>query len=215
MELAQEAVGSCRCGGNDSRRFFLNINSVLTNVRAFPSEVRKTTNQFSSWYYDDAGWTGYWTSSPVGYVDQADMNLSQEPVGVYLKVENGSIDGMISNQKICDSIPFFDFVLLKGQIDTFGSSATVTAWDTIEGHDQNFAKLKLKIDNGIMTVEPVQGVTRLFPAARIAPDPSNTNWPSEYCEGKTAATVKMLQQIMERRKKPGQSGPSLPIGARR
>lgn len=118
---------------------------------------------------------------------------------------------MISNQQICDSIPVFDFVLLKGQVDTFGNSATVIAWDTIGGHDENFAKLKLKIDNGIMTAEPLEGATRLFPAARIARDPSNTRWPSEFCEGKTEATVMMLQQMVkEQRERLGRRQRSTP-----
>jgi hypothetical protein len=176
--------------------FFLNINSVLTNVRAFPSEVRETGAQLSTWYYDDDAWNGYWTSHPEAYVDVADMNLSKFPYGLYLQVQNGEIDGMIADQPVCLSVPF-DFVLVRGHVDTFGKSATVFAWDTIGGHDVNFAKLKLKIVDGIMTVEPVEGVKRLFPTARIAFDPTAKEWPAEFCEGKQAAMSKMLVGIMK------------------
>lgn len=174
--------------------FFLNINTVLSNARTFPSEVRETADQFSSWYYDDAAWTGYWTTEPVGYVDEPDMHLSQFPFGLYMKVANGSIDGMISDQPICDSVPF-DFVLVSGHVDTFGKSATLLAWDTIGGHDVNFAKLKVRLDEGIMTVEPIEGVTRLFSEARIAFDPSTKEWPSEFCTGKTAEEIKLRQKL--------------------
>jgi hypothetical protein len=174
--------------------FFLNINAVLTNARTFPSEIRKATDQFTSWYYDDDAWTGYWTSEPEAYVDEADMKLSQFPFGLYMKVENGSIDGMIANQEVCSSVPF-DFVLLSGHVDTFGNSATVLAWDTLEGHDVYFAKLRLKMDEGIMTVEPIEGTARMFPKARIALDPNVKEWPSEFCTGKQAAEIKMVGRI--------------------
>lgn len=180
--------------------FFLNINTVLTNARTFPNEVHKTTDQFSSWYYDDAGWNGYWTSSPEAYVDVADMKLSQARFGLDLEVQNGKIDGMIADQQICAAVPF-DFVLLSGHVDTFGKSATVVAWDTFDGHDVIFAKLKLKLVDRIMTVEPVEGAARLFPTARIALDPNVKEWPEEFCEGKRAAMSKMLDQLLKERAK--------------
>jgi hypothetical protein len=174
----------------------LNANTVLSNVRSWPTEARKTGDQLSSWYYDDAAWNGYWTSSPQQYVDEPDMNLSQTPVAVSLEVHDGNIDGMISTKPICDFVPFFDFVMLRGHVDTIGSSATVVAWDTIEGHDQDFAKLKLKRDGVVMTVEPLEGTVKLFPKARIALDPKTKHWPVEFCQRKTDDTVKIAEQAI-------------------
>lgn len=168
----------------------LNSNSALSNLRSLPSEVQKTTDQFSGWYYDDAGWSGYWTSNPEGYVNQEDMILSQTPVGIYLQVNGGRIDGVISNQQVCESVPIFDFLLLRGQVDTFGNSATVIVWDTIGGHTQDFAKLRLRRDGVIMTIEPEEDAVRLFSSARIAFDPNTQEWPAKFCESGNRAQLR-------------------------
>jgi hypothetical protein len=193
----------------------LNANTVLSNARAYPNEVRKTGNQLSSWYYDDAAWNGYWTSESEGYVDKPDMNLSPTPVAVSLEVHGGNLEGMISTKPICDFVPFSDFVLLRGHVDTLGSSATVVAWDTIEGHDQDFAKLKLKRNGAVITVEPQEGTVKLFPKARIALDPNTKEWPAEFCSGKRDETIKIAEQaIREARARkvrtPHQPAPNAP-----
>ena len=52
-----------------------NITSILTNARALPSEVRKTSDQFFGWYKDYDGWRGRWTNNPEGLVDAVELNL--------------------------------------------------------------------------------------------------------------------------------------------
>ncbi len=194
--------------------FFLNINTVLTNVRAFPSEVRKTSGQFSSWYYDDAAWRGYWTSNPQLYVDAEDMHLSAEKVVLDLDVENGVIDGTIATQQICDSMPVLDFLLVRGHVDTLGSGAMAVVWDTFGGHNQDIARLALKRDGVVMTVIPTEGFVKYFPKqARIARDTKpKENEP--FCPGKMDEVVKVAEHAIrdaeakkaEANRRPLQSG---------
>lgn len=177
----------------------INFNAIATNVRTLPGEIRKTSDQFLSWYHEDESWTGYWTNNPEGYVDQEDMNLSSEDMAIDLTVKNGEIDGTISTKQICEGVPFFDFLLLRGNVSG-GKSATVIVWDTFEGHNRDIAKLELKRDGVVMTVVPKEGTTRLFPKeARIAFDPNGAANASEergeFCRGKAEAIAKALSKI--------------------
>jgi hypothetical protein len=151
--------------------FLLNINAVLSNVRNLPGEIGTTINQFSSWYYEDAEWKGYWTNNPQVYVNAADMDLSPDKFVIDMKVEYGVIDGTIATPQICDATPFYDFFLLRGRVSKFSDTATAVVWDTFEGHDQDIATLELKRDGIVMSVVPKEGSVQLFPkTARIAID---------------------------------------------
>ena len=46
----------------------------LTNLRKLPSEVQSTYHMFQGWYYDDALWTGAWSSREEASVE--DLNLA-------------------------------------------------------------------------------------------------------------------------------------------
>lgn len=179
----------------------LHINPVLSSVRALPGEMRKTSGQFSSWYYEDQAWTGSWSNDPEGYVDAADMNLSSEPFALELNVKHGVIDGTVSTPQICASTPAFEFFLISGHVDTFGDSAKVVVWDTIGGHHQDFAELKLERDGIMMLVAPQEGILRLFPPkARIARD--ITKSAEERCKGKQAAFLQAVKAMVNTLPKP-------------
>ena len=174
--------------------FLTNSNAILTNLRTLPGEFGKTSDQFSRWWHDDAAWTGYWTNSPEGYVDAADMNLSNENMAIDLTVKNGKVEGTISTKPICGATPFNDFFLVRGDVSG-GKSATIVVWDTFQGHNVDIAKLELKRDGVVMTVVPKEGTVRLFPKeARLAIDPSNTER-GEFCKGKREAVTKALSEI--------------------
>jgi hypothetical protein len=186
----------------------LNINTILANVRALPDEVHKTTYQFTRWYFQDAQWNGYWTSKPEGVVDAADMNLSSEPVALELAVENGVIDGTIATRQICEGIPLYDFVLLKGRVSLTRSRAWVDAWDTFQGHSHNIARLTLQRDGAVMTVKPRVGIVKYFPPqARVAANPSGRP-EGEFCEGKQVAIAKQLDQLLRAHRADGATPPS-------
>lgn len=175
--------------------FLLNINTILLNVREFPSEVQKTSDRFFSWYYGDESWSGYWTNSPEGYVDVADMNLSSEKIAIELNVKNGVIDGSIATPQICDSVPVFDFLLLRGRVNLVGNSAKVIVWDIFGGHKRDIAVLELERDGAIMSVVPKEGGVRLFPSrAKIALDPSGASPETPFCEGKQEQLIRERRQ---------------------
>lgn len=178
----------------------LNINPILSNVRQLPSEVRKTSDQFSSWYYQDAVWSGRWINNPEGYVDGADLNLSSERMAVDMNVTQGIIDGTISTPQICDSFPFFDSLLIRGKVNATRSSARVVVWDVFEGHRRDVAAVDLKLDGLVMTVVPKEGSVTLFPAkARIAIDPSEPTSEASFCEGKQEAIERTMEQMLKAR----------------
>lgn len=178
--------------------FLLNINPILSNVRQLPSEVQKTSDQFSSWYYQDDAWSGYWINNPEGYVDAEDMKLSREKMAIDIKVTNGVIDGTIATPQICASIPFFDYLLVRGNVNATRTSARVIVWDVFMGQKQDVAALELKRDGAVLSVVPKEGVVRLFPKARIARDPGDQRKPeAEFCEGKPEAIAKMVEQLLK------------------
>jgi hypothetical protein len=183
-----------------------NINSILSNARQLPGEWRKTANQFSSWYHEDAEWNGRWTNDPEGYVDEADMNLSKDDVEIRLSVENGEIDGTIATKGICDRVPFVDFVLLRGDISG-RKTARVVAWDIFGGHATDIAKLKLVRDGVTMKVTFEEGANQLFPPeSKIALasnldrkkvfEPSNPS--EEFCVGKAQRTIKTAREAIQK-----------------
>lgn len=183
-----------------------NINSILSNARQLPGEWGKTANQFSSWYHEDAEWNGRWTNHPEGYVDEADMNLSNDDVEIRLSVENGEIDGTKATKGICDRVPFVDFVLLSGDISG-GKTAHVVAWDIFGGHATDIAKLKLVRNRTSMKVTFEEGTNQLFPPeSKIALDPNMdrkkvfhpSNSGEEFCTGKTQRTIKAVREAVEK-----------------
>jgi hypothetical protein len=178
--------------------FFLNINSVLTNARTFPTELSKTANEITSWYYEDASWKGYWTSKPEFYVDIEDMNLSSIPFAISIHAENGELSGQISHKSICNSLAW-DFALFEGSIDRFGDSAEITVYDIIGGRKVYFENLKLSLDGSIMTVESLEGSVNKLPKVRIALDPNVKDWPEEFCEGKQAALIDLARRFAKER----------------
>lgn len=175
----------------------LNITTVLANLRELPEELRKTEDQFSTWYFEDDEWDGYWTSSPEGYVDGAGRRLTPEDFAIKLAIDKGQIDGMISTRPICDTVPAFDYILLRGDVDWFGDSASVIAFDFFEGRQVDIAELRLHRDGIVMEVEPVEEEVSLFSQSRIAKDAISESWPNEFCEGKRARLVETLRKLPE------------------
>jgi hypothetical protein len=174
----------------------LNPTNLFAGLRALPGEVQVTTDQFWGWYHLDAAWTGHWTNKPEGYVDAGDMHLSAEDIGIQLTVKNGKVEGTISTKSICRSTPFYQFLLVRG--DVSGSTdATIVVWDTFQGHNVDIAELELKREGVTMTVVPKQGMVHLFPQeARLAIDPSDTDQ-GEFCEGRRENVTKTLLNMAE------------------
>lgn len=175
------AVTVAVCGALGA--FLLNINPILSSVRELPSEMQKTSDQFSSWYFQDASWSGRWINNPEGYLDAEDMNLSDDKIAIDLEVKNGDIGGTIATPQICETLPLAGDLLLEGRVRVTRDSAWVVAWSIIGGHRRNVAALNLERDGGVMTVTPLEGNVSLFPAgARIALDPGDRSSAETVCD---------------------------------
>lgn len=162
--------------------------------------MQKTSHQFSSWYFQDDAWSGRWINNPEGYVDAEDMDLSKEPIAIDMKVTDGVIDGTIATRQICAAIPFFDFLLIRGNVSATRTSARVIVWDIFEGHRRDVAALDLKREAGVMIVVPKEGAVDLFPLrSRVAIDSNTVASEAPFCEGKEEAIAKLLGQMLKER----------------
>jgi hypothetical protein len=148
----------------------LNGPIMLQNARILPKEVIETKKQFKSWIKEDKEWTGHWSSFPEGIVNMGDLNLSDVDMQITIWSSEGYIDGTIATKKICKSIPVFNYILLRGEVN--GDTARVIAWDIIQGHKTDFAELTLQRDEEVLTVTPVSGQMTWFPeSARLGRTP--------------------------------------------
>jgi len=86
----------------------------LTNLRKLPSEVQSTYHMFQSWYYDDALWTGTWSSREEGHIN--DYEQAEMPLKLSLDTQRGKVSGAIFNRAVCDSNPMFSLVFVEGDI---------------------------------------------------------------------------------------------------
>ena len=176
----------------------INGPEALRNSRILPLEASKTISQFRSWVKEDSDWTGRWTAHPEGFVDLADMQLSNVDLEIIIWATEGRIDGTIATKRLCKELPIFNYILLEGSV--FGNSAKVTAWDIVGGHRVEFARLTLERDGYLMTVTPTAGNKEWFPvSARIARDPSAPEEKDKldadhtYCAAEKAELFKSLR----------------------
>lgn len=100
----------------------------------------------------------------------ADMKLSDTDMQITIWSKEGEIDGTIATKKICKSVPLVNYVLLRGKVS--GNTATVVAWDIVQGHKKDFALLNIVRDGEVITVAPTEGFKEWFPAtARLGKHP--------------------------------------------
>lgn len=168
-----------------SAAFTLGMNgpTLLQNMRKLPAEVEVTRDQYLSWLKEDAGWIGDWSTFPEGNVDIGDMRLSD---GVDLKIslqaKNGELGGMIASGKVCSNIPFFDFLLLRGNVS--GNTANLEVWDIVGGQRRVFEQLRLVREGNVIAVHPAAGEASWFPqGVRIGRHPeTNEAFMNGFCK---------------------------------
>jgi hypothetical protein len=188
-----------------------NINSILSNARTLPGEVRKTSDQFFEWYGDYDAWKGEWSNNPEGFADLETLGLSSEPFRISIdETKGGSIGGTIRTKGICDKTPIFEELLIDGTISS-SHRATIVVFDFIGGFRRNFAKLNLSRDGYMMTAVPIDDPSGLFAkSTRIA------HFPDEYklgddagsdqepiCAGKRAKFFTDLATEIQKQRKTG------------
>lgn len=167
-----------------------NINTILRQSRELPGEVGKTSQQFSSWFYDYPHWPGDWTSFPEGDVDIPDQNLTPEGIRLKLQVENGGqLDGTIETDGICKNVTYFESALIDGKI-TGAHTAKLAVFNFVEGHRRLMASIKVNRDGDSMTLTPVDDPFQILPAsAKIARAPLGIAKGDDLCPGKELTFV--------------------------
>ena len=148
----------------------LNAPTLLDNARKLPASYQQTKAQYLTWLHEDSDWTGNWSSFPEGLIDVEEMRLSDVDMQITIWASQGNIDGVIGTRAICKQFPFWDYVLLRGNVS--GDSAEVVAFDYIGGLSRDFAQLQLERNGNVLTITPVSGQKDWFPAtARLGRHP--------------------------------------------
>lgn len=171
-----------------------NVISILSSSRALPAEVQKTSDQFFNWYGDYAAWKGYWTNLPEGFVDMEEMNLSKEDFRLTIdETKGGFITGTIETRGVCDKVPYFDQFLVDGSISS-SVKAEIEIFEFVGGYRRNFAKVKLKRNDYIMRVIPLDDPAGIFAKetriARAPPDLIGSDGHEELCGDKRSKFVR-------------------------
>lgn len=140
------------------------VGSVIGTLLINGSIMVTTAEKFLSWHYEDADWKGAWSARIEGYIDHADMNLTEnEDLRLSLDVDKGSIGGLVGTKRFCGYFPP-QFIFLEGHVGLASKTAEVTAFDFVAGKKTVFAKLKLERERGgAMKVEMIDGPIDLFP----------------------------------------------------
>ena len=86
----------------------------LANLRKLPSEVQSTYYMFQSWYYDDALWTGTWSSREEGHIE--DYKQAELPLKLTVGTARGKVFGEMFNRSVCELNPMIPPVLVEGEI---------------------------------------------------------------------------------------------------
>lgn len=129
--------------------------TILTNAEKLPTEAERVYGEFLSWHHDDKEWQGVWSAYSDGYIDFSEMDVSDVDYILYLQAEHGVIDGAFSTKTICKTVPMLDYLLLEGKTD--GDTASITAYDFIDGKRINFFRFIAKREGLAMTLTLKEG----------------------------------------------------------
>ncbi len=162
-------------------------------------------NDFYSWLYQEKAWTGLFNNFPEGYVDIASMNLSDTSLQLVIIVNDGNVDGVIADKKLCKVGFPYGYKLLKGNIGVLGNAANVQVFDYEAGFLREYAELKIKREGIVLEVEAKEGSKWLLPhPVRIAMHPetdADTGMESllDFCATERAELMKHLGQTQKNR----------------
>lgn len=134
----------------------------LANLRKLPSEVQSTYYMFQSWYYDDALWTGTWSSREEGHIDD-DYKQAELPLKLSVGSERGKVFGEMFNRSVCELNPMLLPVLVEGEIVRGKLVAYAFAY---VGGERNFLysfSASRSKKEPVITLSPIQDPLGLMP----------------------------------------------------
>lgn len=135
----------------------------LANLRKLPSEAIQTLHLLQSWYYDDASWTGTWSSREEGNVE--DYRQSDVPIKISLGTERGVVVGEMFNRTVCEGNPMISYVLVEGEI--IHGKLLARAFTHVGGQRRYLYSFQAhrSRDEPVITLTPKQDPSGLLPAA--------------------------------------------------
>jgi hypothetical protein len=154
---------------------------------------------FYSWLYEEQAWNGLFNNYPEGFVDMASMNLSDTTLQLVLTNQRGSIDGVMSEKRLCKVGFPHDFKLVRGHVSIFGKTASITIWDIEQGYPKDYAEFTLKRDGAILDVTPKnnslwfgKNTLRIAQYPDVVPDQAMKNL-NGFCSEEMEALMKSLK----------------------
>ncbi|MBC3806617.1 hypothetical protein H8K52_04560 [Undibacterium seohonense] len=133
----------------------------LKNMRTLPSEVRTTYNTFLGWYFDDAKWTGTWSSREEGNIE--DFRQSDLPLELTMSSERGKVSGEMFNLGVCSLNPLLAPVLIEGEIN--GKVLIAYAYAYVGGEKRLLYTFDMRQESvdPVATIKPIKNPLQLLP----------------------------------------------------
>ncbi|QFS66510.1 hypothetical protein GCS91_20440 [Delftia tsuruhatensis] len=133
------------------------ITGLLTLLRIYASDeatFKRYADRAVAWHYKTEQWNGYFSNWSEGLVNIAELNLSETSMALALQATGNTIDGGMSEKKLCGIIPPQDFKLVRGTISHFGNSASITIFEFVRGYTTVYAEFDLRHDGLVLEVTP-------------------------------------------------------------
>jgi len=129
----------------------------LTLLKIYASD-EETFNRYAdravAWHYKTDIWNGYFSSWFEGLVNIAELNLSDSSMALALQASGNTIDGAMSEKRLCGIFPPQSFKLVRGTISHFGNSAEIQIFEFVQGYTKVYAEFTLHHDGLVLEVTP-------------------------------------------------------------
>lgn len=129
----------------------------LTLLKIYASDeatFKMYADRAVAWHYKTNLWNGYFSNWFEGIVNMEDLNLSESSMTLALQASGNSIDGGMSEKRLCGIFPPQDFKLVRGTISHFGNSAEIQIYEFVGGRTKVFAEFTLHHDGLVLEVTP-------------------------------------------------------------
>lgn len=186
---------------------------LLTLLKIYASDeenFKRYADRAVEWHYKTDLWNGYFSNWFEGIVNIAELNLSDSTMTLALQASGNTIDGGMSEKRLCGIFPPQDFKLVRGAISHFGNSAEIQIYEFVQGHTKIYAEFNLKHDGLVLEVTPKRN-SRWFgrDTIRLIQHPESTidtgfNEMNGACKEEQAEFRKMLKKNFDQSVKEGE-----------
>lgn len=133
------------------------------NIQKLPATIESTYDKFSTWYFDDKNWSGFWSADAEFNVDWQDLHLSDTDLVVDMESYHGTISGVIFTKNVCNTIPLLGMLMLDAKVELFSQSADGILYEYINGSRRNLSTIKLRKYGSILEISPIDDRFKFIP----------------------------------------------------